>query len=1068
MKKILLKISILFISLSLWAVEIPFTKKAPCIDGAISKGEWNSACKLELTNSTTGAKPVNPTQVKLLYDKDNLYILYVCTDNSMDKLRAEWKFAEEHDSRIWKDDCIELFFDPQSSGKVFPFHFIVNSNGVTYDARENNKLWNSNIKVSASKSLKSWQVEIKIPFRNFGFSPLGGECWQCCFCRQKVSPKEYSCSKAGSKYFKDYSHAMEFSFASPAKNKFKLLSINKEHDNKVVFSGPAGYNCTVYSLDKLPNEVKEYKNKAVKNISTIDYIPVSNRIKIQVHNKSGKEIYSNILPIRYDKIKIAKRTRTISKPVYKELLSNTPPGLAQDGVMFWFHGSNEAAMRKFALQYGLPYSLENLMKEINKYRFRPIGSFYTINSRKEMSSKSGTKWLFCPTARYTKAPKMGIFPFLADPQAEKAYMKNLDKLREVKDNVWGVFIGDEMANYQQMIGIKFFNDKKMNYPFIKKADKEIKRLYGGDKYGIPLSKDDPNVFRWIAYRSWINDKMQAFMQRVYKKVKEIAPNMPVISEDPMALQSTVYDFSGFKKICDIATHQLYPTNNPDFAFSGFITKYLKDISGCKEIWPCVHVEEYAGSYTPQEVLDMFSEALRNGATGLHLYLCDTVGRRAKKKYLHTEFYGAPDRWQIETAVAKHLQKMNKINFPEADCAIFSPVMTARSYPGLMVSAKKNSVLHSFLGPHSGVWFKFINESTIRNSGLDKYKAIFVTDAKYTDINSLKRLIKYVSNGGKLIVFDPEAFQSTNLHEIPEHLRSKILGFKGLTKTKHNSINYKGIRLNVSNLKCYNFQHMNDVKVIASYEDKSPALISHKLGKGKVICFAANPNREIYLRNSIWKKFYSAFCSELGLKTGNKIWNFALPRNLIKAPALPSGKCYTNNAIAWRQFKPVTYFNTPIGGSYSYSPIPNAIKDQGGVKNIKFSKGDLTDRRDAPKAGNVDLGKSKLENWVVSWNTPKSISVDFRLKQNVPVNQVNIYYSGSLRNIKLKLSADGKNFQTFDFPVTPNDNKNLKDVRIKKLSLPQAIKAQYININFAKVTDKSPSKIILSEIEIWNK
>ncbi|MDD3927701.1 MAG: carbohydrate-binding family 9-like protein, partial [bacterium] len=140
------------------------------------------------------------TKCRLIYDKDNLYILFNCMErvldpvlNQVDRFRAEVR--ERDSARLFRDDCVELFIAP---GGIFPdyYHIAVNSLGMVYDAREMGgpKSWNgAGIRARGTQDNGRWTVEIAVPFKAFGVSAPGpGDTWRINLCRTQQPGKEYS------------------------------------------------------------------------------------------------------------------------------------------------------------------------------------------------------------------------------------------------------------------------------------------------------------------------------------------------------------------------------------------------------------------------------------------------------------------------------------------------------------------------------------------------------------------------------------------------------------------------------------------------------------------------------------------------------------------------------------------------------------------------------------------------------------------------------------------------------------------------------------------------------------
>lgn len=67
----------------------------------------------------------------------------------------------------------------------------------------------------------------------------------------------------------------------------------------------------------------------------------------------------------------------------------------------------------------------------------------------------------------------------------------------------------------------------------------------------------------------------------------------------------------------------------------------------------------------------------------------------------------------------------------------------------------------------------------------------------------------------------------------------------------------------------------DAEVFAAYEDGKPAAFSRKVGKGRVIYFAAHPfgNSELAVASSEWENFFRALANGCHEPINLPIWQF---------------------------------------------------------------------------------------------------------------------------------------------------------------------------------------------------
>lgn len=159
-------------------IEVPFTDIAPGIDGKIDEPAWAKSARLAdfnllLSRKRDEAEIPQATEVKIIHDRKNLYLAFICSEPSMDKLV---KNKKEFDSEVWEDDCIEMMFSPDKTPEKY-YHMAVNSTGTLYDAFLHDNKWISSAAVKTSEQDDKWIVEISIPFKSFGTNITAGSKW---------------------------------------------------------------------------------------------------------------------------------------------------------------------------------------------------------------------------------------------------------------------------------------------------------------------------------------------------------------------------------------------------------------------------------------------------------------------------------------------------------------------------------------------------------------------------------------------------------------------------------------------------------------------------------------------------------------------------------------------------------------------------------------------------------------------------------------------------------------------------------------------------------------------------
>ncbi len=1069
-------------ALSASVIIIPKTSLKPAIDGNLTDTIWRDAAKQQLCDSNSGNKLVNNTEVFVAYDDQNLYIAFKCYESQMNKMTKVWTHVEERDNGIWDDDCVELFIDPLASKTGSVYQFIINASAVIFDSRYGEVNWDSDIEVSTRDYDEYWTVEISVPLLNFGYVPEGGEMWRMNFGRNENPAQERSGLKAG--WYVNPDNYADFQF-EPKKEKVgvSVESLAENGDSKVKLklenqeTSKANLEISLNLSSEGKNAYSNVQKVAVAPNSactiSIPYKYVSDYYALDLDiSENDRKIYSNQFKI-YAPVSVpggkgeTSKVWHVTDPLYEELLSDEPLNLAKNGAIYWFFRRDYTGMRQFAMQYGFRYSYDESYQMLADHNLLPLGTYHTFSSEHYDSAKydrkNGVKEIYIPDWRWAPVPKVGLYPFLMDPVCKQTMMEDLrTALTKYHDVIWGVYVGDELRTYMANEGIDVFTQKKDEYPFIVEVDRQIKEQFGNGKYGIPSSRNGKDPLSWLAYRKWLNQELDKVQAEIYAAVKKDWPDIKVISDDPIAAAQP-YDFSKWKSSCDIVTHQLYPGGSPQRVSFGYITKLVKDISGAEEFWPCLHVEEYANSYNTQEVLDLISESFRNGATGIHYYLRDTIGVRNQSKYMWTEFYGAPERWQVEMAAIEQCKKMRKLKFPDPDFAI---LFSCDSYCAMPPESRTENVesAYTVLGQKDGGWFKFINDYQIDRNEVDlaKFKAVYIPYARYEGASVVNKIREYILNGGTVISGDPEVFAFDTNGTDTSAVRNAIFGVKKLDSCKVKNIQHNGLVLPVS-ARAFSVEPDGKSEVIASFDNQKPAVVLHKLGKGKAYYFATNPFTYKMLASSEWATFFKSFQQMLGLQTDHKIWRFNLPKELIKPVARPAGKCLTNNHIFWEQFQPLATYNLNTNGSYWYSTAPDEIADCNDVEGkIAFADGKLTNRPKAPKAGNVDWGKSKLKDWIVRYTNDKPFDITFDFNDNYDLSKVVIFYSGQMPEVTASTSTDNKTWKLCDNVIKKSPlTEDVFDVTLEPISQ----KARYLKLSFGS---REGSSLTLAEIEVWTK
>ena len=151
------------------------------IDGKLDEPAWAAATpSSDFTQSypNVGAKPTDPTEVRILYDDDALYVGVRLFDAHPDSIAAQ--LARRDASGIYSD-WLHVMVDSYRDRRT-AFRFSVNPRGVQkdvleYDDRQEDLNWDAVWQVATRIDSLGWTAEYRIPFSQlrFGGVPKGVE-----------------------------------------------------------------------------------------------------------------------------------------------------------------------------------------------------------------------------------------------------------------------------------------------------------------------------------------------------------------------------------------------------------------------------------------------------------------------------------------------------------------------------------------------------------------------------------------------------------------------------------------------------------------------------------------------------------------------------------------------------------------------------------------------------------------------------------------------------------------------------------------------------------------------------
>ncbi|MDQ7066429.1 MAG: DUF5916 domain-containing protein [candidate division KSB1 bacterium] len=151
----------------------------PKIDGLLTDPVWRLApvaSGFTQRDPKEGEPATEPTEVRVLYDDDYLYIGFKCYDREPDRIVAR---QMRNDADLENDDYIRILLDTYLDRRN-AFAFQTNPLGARWDAqitdegRSINRDWNCVWEVQAQITDEGWEAELRIPLNQLRF-PAGGD-----------------------------------------------------------------------------------------------------------------------------------------------------------------------------------------------------------------------------------------------------------------------------------------------------------------------------------------------------------------------------------------------------------------------------------------------------------------------------------------------------------------------------------------------------------------------------------------------------------------------------------------------------------------------------------------------------------------------------------------------------------------------------------------------------------------------------------------------------------------------------------------------------------------------------
>ncbi len=164
------------------SLEMARAATRPSIDGKLDDPCWKDAPVIKDFTQVipvAGDKPTEKTEVRLLYDRDAIYIAIRCYDSQPDRIISR---QMQRDADLGSDDMVKIAFDTFGRRRD-GYYFSTNPagarvEGLIEDFADQNKLWDTIWDVEARIDDQGWTAEAAIPVKSLSFDPAA-TAWGC-------------------------------------------------------------------------------------------------------------------------------------------------------------------------------------------------------------------------------------------------------------------------------------------------------------------------------------------------------------------------------------------------------------------------------------------------------------------------------------------------------------------------------------------------------------------------------------------------------------------------------------------------------------------------------------------------------------------------------------------------------------------------------------------------------------------------------------------------------------------------------------------------------------------------
>ena len=762
-----------------------------------------------------------------------------------------------------------------------------------------------------------------------------------------------------------------------------------------------------------------------------------------------------------------------NSPIVLKASRTVPP--EENIFPLWSYTCTANRCFKLANALAVPYSLEGEMAEAVLYGMAPF--YHQWHSEDaELAKKLRLPVLFYPmgpvsweiTRQKPACDYIGSALHPNDPELIRRVIEKIET-EDFRNAAPGVpiifFMRDELYGHS----LRF----PTNYPDVqsdywKGMSDAVKRESGFGKYGLPKGSKDADPFARIAMARYQNELSINNLRTQRDAFKKRFPQGKIIGCDEWSAV-TALDWERLAELIDMQPGQTLHTKSGCNSFAtAMLTQFYRDMTG-KPVYPFLQIGKYPVAPSTEQLQEIITQGVRSGAFGFFVGTVEWYDRGNESPR-----FAAPENWQTYLDGIKLVRDLGVVP-RENDHRM---MLHFSSFTQMSLGLDSSTVIPStfaLLGPRCRSSFTFIDDYRIERHEdiLAGYKVLVVPQAKYTTSTILSRFEKAVQQGATLVVFDPDAFMydidGTSLAE----RRKALFGVATDDSRPGTNVVIGEKRFSNPTGTFYPLTIMDkaNTTVVATDATGVPVVVEHAFGKGKVWYFSFRLPDNFTVDDYDWIVQLRNWIPLWGGKIDYDVWRWKLVFPKHEPPIEKRCECMSGNGMYMVRNSMDTTMNTKGRCRYRYDVLPKAWPDdpvdalgrvQGGklLNRLQYAKV----RKDA--SGNFIAPEEMVpERWAVRWGPDENgaNAVTFDFNEPVKLDMVRLFFGGTLPEMALEGSANGKEFFAVGKMAAAKTVANA--IGKAEFFIDGSRKYHFWRLRWIKMPE---TELILSEVDFWRK